>query len=209
MPYSDGSAPWADWAIRKASTGSGRSAVSTVATTSLWCARTSLSSASSSMSATRCSARPRRRLPAVAHSSSRRRGRCRAGCCTPERRPSVFGSPIQLDELRRSGGTLEDWRVGRFLVLRNLSALLAARGLDFSDVVKVTAHLHICPQVTEAGSPFSYGWLAWPPYGRLARPGDRSHSVRVFVPAAVPVSPRGRRGYGLASCSPSGRGRCR
>ncbi|MGY5045405.1 RidA family protein [Streptomyces sp. 900105755] len=26
-------------------------------------------------------------------------------------------------------------------VLRNLSALLAARGLDFSDVVKVTAHL--------------------------------------------------------------------
>jgi hypothetical protein len=66
----------------------------------------------------------------------------------------------------------------------------------------------VCLQVTEAGNPSFYGWSA-PFYGRPARPGDRSRSVRVSVPAAVPVSPQGRRGYGPASCSPSGRGRCR
>ncbi len=46
-------------------------------------------------------------------------------------------------------------------------------------------------------------------YGRPVQSGGRSRSARVSVPAAVPASPEGRRGYGPASCSLSGRGRCR
>lgn len=62
-------------------------------------------------------------------------------------------------------------------------------------------------RVIEAGCPSFSGCPER--YGCSARPGGRSRSARASAPSAAPVSPQPVRGCGRASCSPSGRGRCR